>query len=371
MARPKRYRHYLDCAKDHALKACDFYNQRRREYNLESFVMHMSLAWLNLFQALNDRDGIDMRYRTKTNRIEKIEGEPKVWDLAKCIRERIANDRDPVRANVEFFLKFRHKIEHRYDAKAMAALDLLVVGKAQSYIRNFENMIVAEFGAGESLAQELRFPIFLSSLTPDALAALKAVRAHAPSQVVAFIAKYDAEFAETAHSEQYEFRVRLIPKVGPKTDADLAVEFVNVKDLAPGDRETLEQAFVLVRDKEKAIANFGRLKPGDVVRRLQGKVPGFNQHHHQLAYLRFEVRPPGKAADPAATDTRYCVYDSVHMDYTYTEAWVAKLVRELEVDPVATLADWKKIAALPVAAVPAPSRPAPPRKASPTSAPDK
>jgi hypothetical protein len=359
MARPKRYRHYLDSAKDHALKACDFYNQRRREHNLESFVVHMSLAWLNLFQAMNERDGIDMRYRDeKTGRIQKVDGEPKIWELAKCIRERLPDERDPVRANLEFFLKFRNKIEHHYDAKAMAALGLLIAGKAQSYIRNFEDMVVVEFGAKESLATELRFPVFLSTLTPEAVAAIKAVRSRAPRAVVAFIDKFDASLADAANSERYEFRVRLIPKVGPKTVSDLAVEFVNVKDLAPESREELERAFVVVREKEKAIANFGRLKPGDVVKRVRAKAPDFRQHHHQLAYLRFGVRPPGGSSDPAYTDTKYCVYDAVHKDYTYTDAWVEKLLRELGSDPASTMAEWKASTARP--AEPTASPPSPP-----------
>jgi Protein of unknown function (DUF3644) len=361
VARPKRYRHFLDCAKDHALKACDFYNQRRREHNLESFVIHMSLAWLNLLQAMNDRDGVDMRYRNSvTGRIEKTDGEPKVWELSRCIRERIPSERDPIRANLEFFLRFRNKIEHRYDAKAMAALDLIVAGKAQSYIRNFEEMLVAEFGAVESLAKELRFPVFLSSLTPEAVAAIKAVRARAPRAVLSFIDKFDASLAGAADSPQYDFRVRLIPKTGPKTGSDLAVEFVNIKDLAPENRDVLESAFVVVRDKEKAIANYGRLKPGDVVKRVRATVPGFNQHHHRLAYLRFEVRPQGGSSDPAATDARYCVYDSVHKDYSYTEAWVEKVLRELRDDPGAALEEWKKIAARPTAPAPPPPRRMPP-----------
>jgi hypothetical protein len=272
MARPRRHRHYLDSAKDHALKACDFYNQRRREQNLESFVIHMSLAWLNLVQAMNERDRIDMRYRDEsTGKIIKVDGEPKVWELARCLRERIPTDRDPVRANIEFFLKFRNKIEHRYDAKSMLALGVIVAEKSQSYIRNFEETVVREFGVNESLAAELRFPIFLSTLTPEAVAAMKAVRSRAPRAVVAFIDAFDASLDETASSEHYDFRVRLIPKVGPKADSDLTVEFVNVKDLTPEGRDELERAFVLVRDKEKAIANFGRLKPGEVVKRVRVK----------------------------------------------------------------------------------------------------
>jgi len=33
--------------------------------------------------------------------------------------------------------------------------------------------------------------------------------------------------------------------------------------------------------------------------------------------------------DPDVTDSRYCIYDAVHNDYVYTQAWIDKLIAEL------------------------------------------
>lgn len=163
MAGRRRYRPSLDAAKDEALRACDFYNQRRQQRNLEAFLVHMSLAWHALFQALNERDGIDA-HRT--------------WDLPTALAQRFPDPANPVRVNLAFLLQLHERVA-RATAKAMSAIDLLVAGKTQSCIRNFESTLVAEFGTGESLANDLRFPVFLSSLTSGA-DGVPAARARAP-----------------------------------------------------------------------------------------------------------------------------------------------------------------------------------------------
>ena len=74
-----------------------------------------------------------------------------------------------MRRNVEFFVGFRNNIEHRYET----LLESVVAGKCQSLIMNYERMLVDTFGAEEGLADGLRFPVFLSSLSDEAVGALK------------------------------------------------------------------------------------------------------------------------------------------------------------------------------------------------------
>jgi hypothetical protein len=70
---------------------------------------------------------------------------------------------------VGFFIALRNIVEHRYAQMLEAA----VAGRAQSYIVNFEEKGVAEFGQAESLGQALRLPVFLTSLREESVAAVK------------------------------------------------------------------------------------------------------------------------------------------------------------------------------------------------------
>ena len=180
-------------------------------------------------------------------------------------------------------------------------------------------------------------------LAADAVEALRSTRASAPRGVVGFIDEFDAQLEPAVNqNDQYEFRVLLFEKTGPRSEDDLAVEFLSPKDLSPEQRKAMDSAMVLVRDRQVPVVNLERLKPGQVVKRVQEVVPPFNLTYHTYAYRKFKARPPGNAPDPTATNPSYCIYDAAHRDYVYTPAWVLKLLHELEHDPDHVLAEWKR-----------------------------
>jgi hypothetical protein len=253
MAGRRRYKASLDLAKDEALRACDFYNQRRLQRNFEAFLVHMGLAWHALLQALNERDGIDLH---------------RAWDLPTALAQRFPDPANPVRLNLEFLVALHARIA-RSTPKAIGAIELLVAGKAQSCIRNFDQVVVGEFETGESLAGDLRFPVFLSSLTSGA-DGMPAARARTPRRVLAFIDAFDAALDPTvAQDDQYEFRVLLFQKTGPKTENDPAIEYLSLKAMNAEQRKAMDSALVVVRDKQVPVANLDRLRPGEVVKRIK------------------------------------------------------------------------------------------------------
>jgi uncharacterized protein DUF3644 len=321
--------------------ACDLYNQRRRERNLQAFIVHMSIAWLSLFQAICIRDDVDFYYR-RGRRIERIDGEAKTWDLAKCVANLIPDERNPTRANIEFFLKLRNKIEHRFTERQLASLETLVAGKVQAYFLNFERALVKEFGKAYSLGESLRFPIFLSSLTEDAVDAIKRIYAEAPRKTKAFIDTFEASMdVATLSHPAYDFRIYLIQKLSSKSKADLAVEFIPKSKLSGAGLKVIEQATVVSKEVHVEIANLNRMRTGEVVEKVRAAYPDFNMYHHQLAWTHFGVRPHSNASDPTRTDARYCVYDRAHRDYTYLEAWVEKLRGALRTDAKSVITSWK------------------------------
>jgi hypothetical protein len=87
---------------------------------------------------------------------------------------------------------------------------------------------------------------------------------------------------------------------------------------------------VLIKEKHVPIANLGLFKPKHITKtvgkRLQRQ---FSMADHVCSWKFYKCRPISGAAKPENTDSRYCVYDSVHRDYVYTQAWIDKLVTEL------------------------------------------
>ncbi len=159
MARPSKYMQMVEASQDEALLAVRLYNDPAEARSFEAFIVHMHVAWLYLLHAEFARDKVDTRYwKTEGKRrlLERIDGEPKQWEFARSVRERWTSDQDPIRANLEFFIGLRNKIEHRYAKRAQLALTALLGGQAQALLLNYEEELVAKFGVEHSLATRLR-----------------------------------------------------------------------------------------------------------------------------------------------------------------------------------------------------------------------
>jgi hypothetical protein len=328
MSRPSKWWYTLQASKNEACLAVDLYNRSSRERSLEGFILHMHLAWLYLLHARFERDNIDFRYWLDGRRLERVDGEPKTWSLARCLQEEYPDANEPVRRNVEFFVKLRDKIEHRY-AELIAAV---VAGKTQAHVLNYEEALTERFGAKESLGDALRFPVFTSSLTPAAVTALKRSHRKLPKHLTDFIRECDALVPEEVQGDsRYDFRVLLLPQTGPKSEADAVVRFVREEEMTDEQRKARDVVQTIVREKAVPVQNKGKHRPSRVAAMVQEQLGvRFSVFaHHTPAWQRYSVRPNKGSARPEATDERYCVWDEPHEDYLYTDAWVRKLVRDL------------------------------------------
>jgi len=314
----------------HSLKAVDEWNASSGSYS--DFVTHMHKAWHYLLHAEFHRAGDRYHYVDKRGWAIKVDGERKMWALEDCLKHRFPNNSDPIRLNVELFVKLRNKIEHRYEHD----LKIITGGKAQALLINYETELTRSFGHRYSLADRLRFPVFLHSLGGGDIAKLRSATATLPRQTRELVAKFEADIDRNLLDDiRYDYRIRLVPIVGPKTNADLAVNFVKLDDLSEAERKVMVEAgrtgAVIIRDRHVDVASKDKMLPNKIVELVRQRVPfEFNLHgHHTALWKRLQVRPPQGADKPHDTDPRYCVYDEAVGVYVYTHAWVDRIVREI------------------------------------------
>lgn len=326
--RPRWWKH-LQEAKKEALLAVDLFNRVDDLRRLEAFIVHMQIAWTYLLQARFERDGVDYWHRDRTGRrVRGKDGEFRTWSLGDCLAEEFPDPHHPVRRNVEFFIGLRNRIEHR----ASPATVPTVTGRCQSMIMNFEETLVIRFGDDEGLADRLRFPVFLSSLTSGAVESLKETYKRIPRAVASYVENFDAALDEDVLDDaRYEFRVLLVQKTGPRSTADVAMEFVRLDELNDEQRQGVEKMQTLVRDKQVPVAHFDHVKASDVSKRVELAlgVPFSVYGEHVTAWRHYKVRPESGSDAPEQTNARYCVYDPAHNDYLYTQAWIDKLIMDL------------------------------------------
>jgi hypothetical protein len=309
------------------LLAVDLYNRAGPERQLQAFVVHMCLAWLKLLQARWERDGKDFFIRGPGNR--RVRGRDgafltlSIWDMVAA--EFV--EADPRRKNLEFFIGLRNRIEHRHDAGTA----LLIAGKTQALVLNYERTLVERFGESSSLAEELRFPLFLSTITSDAIDAVKRVRQTLPRELLNYIQDFDAALDPGLGSEHaYEFRIQLIPQTASKTEADVAMTFVRLEDLTPEQLEQVQSAQTIIREKQVPVEDLGNLLPSEVARRVESELGSrFSTNDNTICWKFFEARPPTGSDSPERTKADFCRYNATFRQYTYTEAWVRFLVRKL------------------------------------------
>lgn len=336
MARPRKHWPMVEASRDEASLAVRLYNDPAEVRSFEGFTIHMHLAWLYLFHAEFTRDGVDFRYwRRDTPRLlEKVAGEPKRWELARSVQERWPDPKNPVRANLEFFIGLRNKVEHRF-ARQQEALSAAAGGQAQALLLNYEEELTVEFGVSSSLATRLRFPVFIGSFTAEGERSLRRLRQTLPATLRTFIADYNANLdPSVADNPRYELRLRVFQELAAKSEPDaLATQFTRYDDMSEDERAIVEglgrKGRVIIKERQRDVVGRGLKKPGQVIAEVEAQIPfRFHQGHFKKAREVLNVRPPGGASHPERTDEKYCTYDDLNENYGYKDAYVRKLVRE-------------------------------------------
>lgn len=343
--RKGRTKQLLESGIDCALLAVEVYNKPRAPFRVETFITHMIMAWTKVFHAhFNNSIGEKYFYKEKgKKRYKTIDGERKAWELKTCIKKKTLSQ--AVKANLEFFIKLRNKIEHRYIDKD--EIGVIIFGECQSLLNNFEEFVIECFGQEYALNEALAFSLQFSRLrTSGQRTASKNLLSNEVKEIKDFIDKYRLSLSDdTFNSQDYSVKLISIPKISNTNRNDLAVEFVNWSGLSEEDQKNFNKLQAIIKDKTvvKEGVNSGKLKAGDIVNAIKIEMPDFSHYDHKCLYTIFSIRPAGatKEEDPFNTNTDYCHYDEAHDDYLFQESWRALIQKNIQ-DGTLTKDFWKE-----------------------------
>ena len=327
----------LEGSIDAALLAVEVYNKPRTTFRSQAYIILMIIAWTRLFHAyFNKTIGNKYYYKQENGRYELIDKktkERKAWELSTCINK-YGNLSESVKANLDFFIDLRNKIEHRNVTER--EVDVLIFGECQSLLYNYENLLIQIFGEEHALNESLVFSLQFSYMRPEEQRqASKTVLSAEAREIRSYIENYRSSLNQDIfNSQEYSIKLLQIPKVSNTNRSDLAIDFVRWNELDSRDKEIYEQIITLVKDKKVSVEakNVGRLLPGQVVKKVKETARlDFNLHDHRCLYIIFSVRPPGGDPNPDETNTKYCHYDFANRNYAYQEDWVDFIVKLFEV----------------------------------------
>jgi hypothetical protein len=329
----------LEKARDSALLAVEVYNKPAVKFKSGGYITLMVIAWTALFHA------VFFKQRRKPfckehGRFLRIDNDFRHWELGECLCQYFKTDTgNPVRKNLEFFIPLRNRIEHR----SMPELDASIFGECQAMLLNFDEMLEKEFGAQYCLRECLSFSL---QLFPSSESLVDAVKYKPESKsVVDFIQQFRSTISpEVTASGKYSFKAFLIQVANHKSENALPVQFVHYNKLSEEEKKQLGHVVAMVKFKEVPVANPDIIRPGEVVKKVQTalgdpKVPRygrqvnmFTMDVHSRCWRKYKVRPPSDSPNPHETNWKYCVYDKMHDDYGYTQAWIDFLIEKLK-DP--------------------------------------
>src|SRR3569832_1926305 len=137
-------------------------NRPGRSFRTAQFLVMIVIAWTALCHAIYFKRSTKPWYKLKNGRVEKIDGDPKHWDLSECLKQYNAGATPPERKNLEFLIGLRNKIEHRH----LPELDASLYGECQASLLNLEELLVSTFGAKYGMAEQLAVSLQFSTVVP-------------------------------------------------------------------------------------------------------------------------------------------------------------------------------------------------------------
>jgi hypothetical protein len=333
----------LSKARESALLAVEIYNKPSVKFRSGGYIVLMVIAWTALFHAIFYNRRIKPYYKSKGkfDRIGGVDGDFKLWELDKCARVYFGNDtHNPVELNLGFFIPLRNHFEHR----SFPSVDGDIFGECQAMLLNFDDMLGNEFGDNNRIRESLSFSL---QMFPTPHGYSEAVR-HNPdlTKIVGFIRQYRSMISSDVWSSgKYSFKAFLVQVSNHETVDSLPIQFIHQNQLTEEQRTEMAKVISFTREKvvEIPVVNKGYLRPGMVVKRVMAGLGqpykkdrfsptvsnAFTQNVHGWCCSEYNIRPPSGSPDRSRTDKRYCLYDEVHNDYLYTEAWVDYLIEKL------------------------------------------
>ena len=92
---------------------------------------------------------------------------------------------------------------------------IATAAEAHACIINFEAELVRRFDARETLGSELKFPVFVQSLSPSRYEEQRNLRRALPAAVATFITEFQSALADEVRSdERFAYRLLLLPMKG-------------------------------------------------------------------------------------------------------------------------------------------------------------
>ena len=272
------------------------YNNPNINWKTEIFIVNAVIAWTYLMHAYFLKNGTEYIYKSGGKPVLTDDGQPKHWELTKCIKVSECPLSKPVKANLEYIIAIRNEIEHRLSDN----VDKFLEPKLQACAVNFNVWLCKLFGDECGIAHELAFAIQFSEFSLEKHHSVTG-STDLPNVIKVVNALVEKDLSEKDFSDPaYSYRVYVVPRtINNKNKADQAVTYAAAgSEVELAVRETERPKYtatqIVAQMKSEGFSDFN----------VHGK-QGFVQFWKSL-----EAKKPGKGYGVEVAD-KWFWYDSM------------------------------------------------------------
>jgi len=285
--------------------AVQTFNSPTLSFRSETFTMLSVVAWTYLALEYSERSGLPTQRRNGS-----------AISLADFLKNESCPFSEGVKNNLSALIKLRDRTAHR----VLGPFEESWTGIFQAACLNFEREIVRHFGDRVSLASELSFAIQFSGLSIGQAALMG--NARLPDRVVSINKEIFQDLNDDQLNDQ-DFQFSVVYTTVASSPSKAAFQFIS-----PESAEGVEISNVLVKVKPSDVTH--PYRPKDVIRLVSERTGrDFNMHMHAEKWKALKVRPKVKSVKLEKTNEKYCHYNPTYNSYSYNEAWVELLCKEL------------------------------------------
>lgn len=209
-------------ALDYARSAVANFNNNTIAARSEIFIILMVVAWTYVLHAKLREAGVEPIYRDAQGDEVLVDGQPKHWELSRCIKQGECGLSQGEVKNISFLVLIRNEIEHR----STEDINEDVQSRLQATALNFVRYVAKNFGRKFDISKDFGFAIQLQALRVGQKAQLRSAKGVSKTvEAVNALIEKDMSIADF-NDPDYAFRVYVVPKVvNNEKNADQAVTY--------------------------------------------------------------------------------------------------------------------------------------------------
>lgn len=318
----------LQHSREACLSALRIWNDPTTTFRTGAFSLLFVTAWNSLALAKLQRDGIE--WRKMDSQDQPIsDGVEQALATGKLIHLAFPDgDHHGLRENVKFWIDLRNYVAHHH-LPDLPGLDVSVIPYAQAGLLNFEKQIVEKFGREYELAERLSVPLQLSGFRdPDILTSRRRAQSSLPLNIQELLGRAAEAPPELLADTTFVMRVAFIPVVHSSgRNPDAVAYFIRPEEVSPELEKSLEDYVILPKASRSPRPDKGaKVVVSEVQRRISFR---FNTNDHASVARYLKVRPERRQPDKSLNEI-YCEYLSAVNTYLYNQAWIDRVVEQIE-----------------------------------------